>query len=69
MMVFDEDSYGRNGDNCFWPPSNYSDKIAQKRMDKLAKSDIRCKLDGDNGGCREFLGYTPIIEALLEKEC
>ena len=37
-------------------------------MDKLEKAGIRCKLTGYNGGCIEFLGYTPKTEALLEKE-
>ena len=41
---------------------------AQKRMDKLEKAGIRCKLTGYNGGCIEFLGYTPETEVLLEKE-
>ena len=51
--------------SCF---SNSSAKTAQKRMDKLEKAGIRCKLTGYNGGCIEFLGYTPETEALLEKE-
>ena len=37
-------------------------------MDNLEKADIRCKLTCYNGGCIEFLGYTPETEALLEKE-
>ena len=45
-----------------------SAKTAQKRMDKLEKAGIRCKLTGYNGGYIEFLGYTPETEALLEKE-
>ena len=56
------------GDKYFWPLSYSSAKTAQKRMDKLEKAGIRCKLTGYNGGCIEFLGYTPETEALLEKE-
>ena len=37
-------------------------------MDKLEKAGIRYKLTGYNGGCIEFLGYTPETEALLEQE-
>lgn len=37
-------------------------------MDKLEKAIICCKLMGHNGGCIEFLSYTPETEALLEKE-
>ena len=67
-MVLGEDSYGHSGDKYFWPLSYSSAKTAQKRMDKLEKAGIRCKLTGYNGGCIEFLGYTPETEALLEKE-
>lgn len=67
-MVLGEDSYGHSGDKYFWPLSYSSAKTAQKRIDKLEKAGIRCKLTGYNGGCIEFLGYTPETEALLEKE-
>ena len=67
-MVLGEDSYGHSGDKYFWPLSYSSAKTAQKRMDKLEKAGIRCKLTGYNGGCIEFLGYTPETEVLLEKE-
>ena len=67
-MVLGEDSYGHSGDKYFWPLSYSSAKTAQKRMEKLEKAGIRCKLTGYNGGCIEFLGYTPETEALLEKE-
>ena len=67
-MVLGEDSYGHSGDKYFWPLSYSSAKTAQKRMDKLEKAGIRCKLTGYNGGCIEFLGYTPETEALLEQE-
>ena len=67
-MVLGEDAYGHSGDKYFWPLSYSSAKTAQKRMDKLEKAGIRCKLTGYNGGCIEFLGYTPETEALLEKE-
>ena len=56
------------GEKYFWPLSYSSAKTAQKRMDKLEKAGIRCKLTGYNGGCIEFLGYTPETEALLEQE-
>lgn len=39
-----------------------------ERIDKLEKACSRCKLTGNNGGCIEFLGYTPETEALLETE-
>ena len=67
-MVLGEDSYGYSGDKYFWSLSYSSAKTAQKRMDKLEKAGIRCKLTGYNSGCIEFLGYTPETEALLEKE-
>ena len=40
-----------------------------KIVDKLEKAGIRYKLTGYNGGCIEFLGYTPETEAQLEQEC
>ena len=67
-MIWRGKGYGHNGDKYFWPLSYSSAKTAQKRMDKLEKAGIRCKLTGYNGGCIEFLGYTPETEALLEKE-
>ena len=57
-----------NGDKYFWLLSYSSAKTAQKRIDKLGKASIRSKLTGYNGGCIEFLGYTPETEALLEQE-
>ena len=54
--------------NFYLTLSYSSAKTAQKRMDKLEKAGIRCKLTGYNGGYIEFLGYTPETEALLEKE-
>ena len=67
-MVLGEDSYGHGDDKYFWPLSYSSAETAQKRMDKLEKAGIRCKLTGYNGGCIELLCYTPETEALLEKE-
>ena len=67
-MVLGEDSYVHSGDKYFWPLSYSSAKTAQKRIDKLEKAGVRSKLTGYNGGCIEFLGYTPETEALLEKE-
>ena len=52
----------------FWAVLALEYESGQKRMDKLEKAGIRCKLTGYNGGCIEFLGYTPETEALLEKE-
>ncbi len=66
-MVLGEDSYGHSGDKYFWSLFYSSAKTAQKRMDKLEKAGICCKLTGYNGGCIEFLGYTLETEALLEK--
>ena len=43
-------------------------RLAQKRIDKLEKAGIQCKLTGYNGGYIRFLGYTPETEALLEQE-
>ena len=42
-----------------------SAKLAQKRIDKLEKAGIRCKLTGYNGGYIRFIGDTPEAEALL----
>lgn len=67
-IVLGEDSYGHSGDKYFRPLSHSSAKTAQKRMDKLEKAGIRCKLTGYNGGCIEFLGYISEMEALLELE-
>ena len=49
-MVLGEDSYEHSGNKYFWSLSYYSAKTAQKRMDKLEKAGIRCKLTGYNGG-------------------
>ena len=40
--------------------------MGHKRL--ALEAGIRCKLTGYNGGCIEFLGYTPETEALLEQE-
>ena len=47
---------------------NEGPRLAQKRIDKLEKAGIQCKLTGYNGGYIRFLGYTPETEALLEQE-
>ena len=57
-----------HGEHYFWPKDYSSAKLAQKRIDKLEKAGIRCKLTGYNGGYIRFIGYTPEAEALLEKE-
>ena len=67
-MILGEDHYGSQGEHYFWPKDYSSAKLAQKRIDKLEKAGIRCKLTGYNGGYIRFLGYTPETEALLEKE-
>ncbi len=67
-MIFGEDHYGSHGEHYFWPKDYSSAKLAQKRIDKLEKAGIRCKLTGYNGGYIRFIGYTPEAEALLEKE-
>ena len=67
-MILGEDHYGSHGEHYFWPKDYSSAKLAQKRMDKLEKAGIQCKLTGYNGGYIRFLGYTPETEALLERE-
>ena len=67
-MIFGEDHYGSHGEHYFWPKDYSNAKLAQKRIDKLGKAGIRCKLTGYNGGYIRFIGYTPEAEALLEKE-
>lgn len=67
-MILGEDHYGSQGEHYFWPKDYSSAKLAQKRIDKLEKAGIRCRLTGYNGGYIRFLGYTPETEALLEKE-
>ena len=67
-MILGEDHYGSHGEHYFWPKDYSSAKLAQKRIDKLEKAGIRCKLTGYNGGYIRFIGYTPEAEALLEKE-
>jgi hypothetical protein len=64
------------GENYIWDsgethfhPLNYSSaKTAQKRIDKLAAAGIICRLTGRNGGCIQFLGYTPETEAAIERK-
>lgn len=68
MLIFGEDSYGSTGEHYFWPKSYSSAKLAQKRIDKLEKAGVRCKLTGYNGGYIQFLGYTPETEDMLERE-
>lgn len=49
-MILGEDHYGSHGEHYFWPKDYSSAKLAQKRIDKLEKAGIRCKLTGYNGG-------------------
>lgn len=67
-MILGEDYYGSQGEHYFWPKEYSSAKTAQKRIDKLEKAGIQCKLTGFNGGYIRFLGYTPEMETLLEQE-
>lgn len=67
-MILGEDYYGSQGEHYFWPKEYSSAKTAQKRIDRLEKVGIQCKLTGFNGGYIRFLGYTPEMETLLEQE-
>lgn len=67
-LILGEDTYGAKGEHYFWPKQYSSAKTAQKRIDKLAETGMRCRPTGYNGGCIEFLGYTPETEARLEQE-
>ena len=67
-LVLGEDAYGSQGEHYFWPKQYSSAKTAQKRIDKLSEAGMQCRLTGYNGGCIEFLGYTPETEARLERE-
>ena len=68
LLIFGEDSYGSTGEHYFWPKCYSSAKLAQKRIDKLEKAGVRCKLTGYNGGYIQFLGHTPETEEKLEQE-
>lgn len=67
-LILGEDTYGSKGEHYFWPKQYSSAKTAQKRIDKLTEAGMRCRMTGYNGGCIEFLGYTPETEAKLEQE-
>lgn len=67
-LILGEDAYGSKGEHYFWPKQYSSAKTAQKRIDKLSEAGMRCRLTGYNGGCIEFLGYTPETEEKLEQE-
>ena len=66
--VYGADHYGSKGEHYFWPKQYSSAKSAQKRIDKLEKAGIICKLTGYNGGCIRFIGYTPETERMLRQE-
>ena len=66
--VYGSDHYGSKGEHYFWPKQYSSAKSAQKRIDKLEKAGIICKLTGYNGGCIRFIGYTPETERMLRQE-
>lgn len=68
QMILGEDTYGPKGEHFFWPMDYSSAKLAQKRIDKLEKAGVRCRLTGYNGGYILFLGYTPETERMLEQE-
>lgn len=67
-LILGEDAYGSQGEHYFWPKQYSSAKTAQKRIEKLNDAGMRCRLTGYNGGCIEFLGYTPETEVMLEQE-
>ncbi|WP_370794997.1 LPD29 domain-containing protein [Bacteroides stercorirosoris] len=67
-LVLGEDAYGSQGEHYFWPKQYSSAKTAQKRIDKLSEAGMQCRLTGYNGGCIEFMGYTPETEERLEQE-
>lgn len=67
-MVYGSDHYGSQGEHYFWPKQYSSAKSAQKRIDRLEKAGIICKLTGYNSGCIRFIGYTPEMEQMLERE-
>ena len=66
--VYGADHYGSKGEHYFWPKQYSSAKSAQKRIDKLEKAGIICKLTGYNGGCIRFIDYTPETERMLRQE-
>jgi curved DNA-binding protein CbpA len=68
MLILGEDHYGSNGEHYFWGLSYSSEKMAQKRIEKLNAAGILCKTTGWNGGYIRFLGYTSETEAMLEEE-
>lgn len=68
VLILGEDAYGSKGEHYFWPKNYSSAKLAQKRIDKLEKAGVRCRLTGYNGGYIQFLGYTPETEQQLENE-
>lgn len=68
VMILGEDHYGENGEHYFWGLSYSSEKMAQKRIDKLQAAGIICKTTGWNGGYIRLIGYTPETETQLERE-
>lgn len=68
MLILGDDHYGTTGEQYFWPKCYSSEKIAQKRIDKLEKAGVRCRIIGYNGGYIQFVGYKPETEELLEQE-
>lgn len=68
QLIFGEDSYGSTGECNFWPKCYSSAKLAQKRINKLERAGVRCKLTGYNSGYIRFLGYAPQTEEMLERE-
>jgi hypothetical protein len=68
LMILGEDHYDSYGKHLFWGLSYSSEKMARKRMDKLRAAGMICETTGWNGGYIKLLGYTPQVEAALEKE-
>ena len=67
-LILGEDCYGSQGEHYFWPKEYSSARTAQKRIDKLEKAGIQCRLTGCNGGYIRFMGYAPETERNLDQE-
>jgi hypothetical protein len=68
IIALGENHISHGGEEYFYPLDYSSAKTAQKRIDKLAAAGIINRLTGRNGGCIQFLGYTPETEAAIERE-
>jgi curved DNA-binding protein CbpA len=68
IMALGEDYYSNDGTPSFFGLTYSSEKMAQKRINKLNAAGIICKTTGYNGGFIKFIGYTPETEMQLNKE-